>query len=373
MRQPLWILNSALFFLVIIILFFTLFSSVSVDNRKSIEPDLSKIETVKSISVFNNINKIYEPEDIFGTYKKIEEQKEKKSEIEPLPEPPESAPVMIPEAPEPKFFDPLDVTLKGIVSIGGGYDSSAIIADNKTKREAVYKVGDKIEDAQLIRIFNNKIIFVRSNGQQEVFYLRERDAKSDPAFLNIDDWNGIVKKDAPNSYIVSKNMFVSRVKDLSQFIDILRLTSAYYKGRSVGCRIGDIEKESLGYKLGLRSGDVILSVCQIEPISTKRRLEIYKKISSLNQKDNFIVKLQRGPDTYTLRYKIDEFVSEENRVSLPQTPVVTPTQIKEEQEKMLREKYKFAPTEREIQRQERQNMFKFGGQPLPQGNYNFAE
>ena len=42
------------------------------------------------------------------------------------------------------------------------------------------KTGDVIEDAQLMRIFSNKVVLVRSNGQQEVLYLREKDAKTDP-------------------------------------------------------------------------------------------------------------------------------------------------------------------------------------------------
>ncbi|KKP29659.1 MAG: hypothetical protein UR12_C0004G0030 [candidate division TM6 bacterium GW2011_GWF2_30_66] len=372
MRQPLWILNSVLFFLIIIILIFMFFSGVYIDVRKSIEPDVSKKETVKEISTVN-IKKIYEPEDIFGTYKKVVHSKEKKGEIAALPEPPESSPVVIPEVVEPKFFDPLDLTLKGIVSIGNGSNSSAIISDNKTKREAVYKVGDKIEDAQLIRIFNNKIIFVRSNGQQEVFYLRERDAQSDSSFLNIDDWNGIVKKDAPNSYLVSKAMFADRIDNLAQFIELLHLTSAYYKGKSVGCRIGDIEKDSLGYKLGLKPGDIVLSVIGIEPINTRNRLEIYKKITELNQNDSFIVKVQRERDVYTLSYKLEEFVQSEKRVSLPGAANITPAQIKQEQDKMLREKYQFAPTENEIKRRDRQNMFGFGGKPMQQQNYKLAE
>ena len=37
-----------------------------------------------------------------------------------------------------------------------------MIQDNKTMQEGTYKVGDLIQDAQLIRIFKNKIIFLTS-------------------------------------------------------------------------------------------------------------------------------------------------------------------------------------------------------------------
>ena len=360
MRQPLWILNSILFGVIIIILFFILFSRVTVEKRASIEPDLTVPSVVKEASTIN-IKKIYE-QDIFGTYIKRVAQPKEQSFVTPAPPPPRSTPIRIPESPDPKFLDPLNVTLKGIISIGDGTQSSAIISDNKTKREAVYKVGDFMEDAQLIRIFNKKIIFVRSNGQQEVFYLRERDAQNDPTFLNIDDWNGIVKKTKPNNYIVSPVMFVKRVKNLAQFIDLLGLTSAYHKGKSIGCRVGDLAEDSLGDKLGFKSGDIVLSIEGIAPTATKKRLEIYKKITGLGIGDTVVVRLQRRRNKYTLRYELNEF-----RPAVKIAPLdlkkVSVQQVKEEQKKMLEKKYKFAPTARDIRQQERKNMFRRGGRP----------
>lgn len=60
-----------------------------------------------------------------------------------------------------------------------------MIADNKTNQEGTFKVGDTVQDAQLIRIFSNKIILLRNNGQQEVLYLREQDAKLIPHLLRL--------------------------------------------------------------------------------------------------------------------------------------------------------------------------------------------
>jgi len=373
MRQPLWILNSVLFAVIIAFLVFIFFSQVSVEDRESIEPDKSKIEIIKEVSTVRNIKKIYDPEDLFGTFiRKLPEIKEPDI-VKPLPAPPRPAPVNIPQAPEAKFLDPLDITLKGIVSIGDGTDSSAIISDNKTKREAVYKIGDKIEDAQLIRILNVKVVFVRSNGQQEVFYLREQDAQNDPSFLNIDNWNGIVKKEGSNKYLVSPTMVASRVKNLAQFIDLLGLTSAYHKGKSVGCRVGDIEKDSFGKKLGFKSGDIILSVGGVKPTTTKNRLKIYNKITTLKEGDSIIVRLQRRRDTYTISYRLEEFRPIEQKVSLSGLAKITPGQMEKEQKRMLEKKYKFAPTAEEIRRQERSNMYSRGRRPAARRKSKFAE
>ena len=113
----------------------------------------------------------------------------------PFPEPPAQQKIVIPAIIEPEFLDPLQVTLKGIIVVSSNDSKNrAMIQDNKTMQEGTYKVGDLIQDAQLIRIFKNKIIFLRLNGQQEVLYLREQDAKVDPAYSLSHEWDTVVKK-----------------------------------------------------------------------------------------------------------------------------------------------------------------------------------
>ena len=369
MRQPLWILNSSLFLLVILIVLFIFFSRVIVIEKESIRPEEYAPSVIKEISRIN-IKRIYE-DDLFDTRKRLPDIPQPEY-VAPLPAPPSPIPVKIPDAPEAKFLDPLDITLKGIMLLSDGSDSSAVIQDNQTNRESMYKIGDMIEDAQLIRIFSNKIIFVRSNGQQEVFYLREKDALDDPTFLNIDDWKGIIKKIASNNYEVSPSMFLKRIKNLAQFIDILGLTSAYRKGESIGCRIGDIKDDSFGARLGLKTGDIILTINKIPAKTITNRLDIYKSVVSSNIDDKIAVTLQRGRRTYTLSYIIKEFIvskiqAEDSGVS------ITPEYVKEEQKRMLEEKYKFAPTAKDIRNLERRNMFEKGGKPSKHLKSKFAE
>ena len=99
---------------------------------------------------------------------------------------------------------------------------------------------------------------MRSNGQQEVFYLRKSDAAADPTYLIIDDWQGVVRKIVPNNYHIYKEEFTERIKNLAQFIDVLNLTTAYKQGVSVGCRIGSSASNSLVHELGFKEGDIIL-------------------------------------------------------------------------------------------------------------------
>jgi len=357
MRYPLWVLNSVLFVLVISALLFIAFWREDIPERAEVEPEATVLPIRDGVATVD-LKQIYE-NDLFGTYIKPVRRIEEPKYVVPLPSPPEPISVEVPQEKKPTFLDPLQATLKGIMSVSDGTKNKAIIADNV--REAVYKVGDKIEDAQLIRIFKNKVIFVRSNGQQEVLYLREEDAKADPTYLVVSDWKSVVRRVAKNKYHLYLKEFKKRVKNLAHFIDILDLTTAYQKGKNLGCRVGDTEQDSLADVLGLQSGDVIISINGIPATDTRNRLAIYKKLTTMELGETILVRLQRRGQFYTLRYILSDFAIIK-KPSGPGHPVTT-RYVQQEQEKLLKKKEKVAPTVREIRRQERQNMLRRGRKP----------
>ena len=359
MRHPLWVLNSALLILIACVLLFIAFSRQELPERGELELEVTVTPRKDGVPTIN-LKQIYD-RNLFGTYTKPVAPVKEPKYVVPLPEPPKRVPVMKPREEKPKFLDPLQITLRGIMSVSDGSKNKVIISDNKTNRESVYRVGDKIEDAQLIRIFKNKVIFVRSNGQQEVLYLRPEDAKSDPTYLIISDWKGVVRKVAKNHYHIYLDEFAKRVKNLAQFIDILNLTTAYKKGASLGTRVGKTEKDSLASELGLRDGDIILTINGIPATDTKSRLDIYKKITNLALEDSVIVRLQRANRVYTLRYTMSDF-SMIKKPTGPEQPV-TARYVQEQQKEMFKKKRKLAPTVREIRDKERRTMKLKGKKP----------
>ena len=277
MKQPLWIINSSLLLLLLIVGVFILVSRERVPSREPIKPEPSTIQARVERPTINS-KKIYE-KDLFDTYIVVPVVKPSDVVLE-MPPAPVARPPIVPALPTPIFLPPLNVTLKGIVTVS--YDDAknrAIIADNRTSQEAVYKTGDMIEDAQLMRIFTNKVVLVRSNGQQEVLYLREKDAKTDPMFAALSGWAEIIHEVRQNEYTVDPILFADRVKSLAQFFDMLDLTTVYKKGQNVGCRIGTLEKDSLGIMLGLQSGDIIVRINNIPATDTAHRLKIYKELT----------------------------------------------------------------------------------------------
>lgn len=325
------------------------------------------------------ISKIYQ-NDLFGTYQYEAGVQGGPEYIIPLPPPPVPRQVRIPPEPTPQFLDPLKVTLKGIIVVlNDDSKNRAIISDTRTKKEDVYKVGDVIDDAQLIKIFGKKIVFLRSNGQQEVLYLRPKDAQMDPVYAAGAGFKDIAQEITEHAYLISPKEFKRRVKSLAQFIDLLDLTTVYKQGKSIGCRIGNIEPDSLGFELGFKPGDVILTVDNIPATDSQHRFAIYKKIVDMQTKQNIIVELLRNNQEITLTFTLEDFRPQklgpeeaapaEGGGKAPEVP----REVQRERLQMLQERHKFAPTLQEIRNQERENMLKRGRSPRNKLTSKFAE
>lgn len=368
MRHPLWILNSALLLLLIICAGLTFVAQVEVPEREENAPIDAKKTIQKEIPKIN-IAAIYE-QDLFGTYtKKLDDQKQDQAPIELPPSPP-PVQIPIPPLPQPQFVAPLKVTLKGIIIITNDDRKNRIIlSDNSTNKESLYKVEDIVEDARLIKILNNKVIFLRANGQQEVLYLRQKDAEHDPAYTPQNSWQDIIERINNNTLLIHTTLFVDRVKSLAQCIDLLDLITVYQDGKSVGCRIGLVGDNSLGKSLGFEPGDIITSVDNIPATDTENRMKIYKKIIIMNSKDTFTVALKRQGRDMIMKFILSD------KKQTPYKPVdtnpantttATPTateEITNEQLKTLETRHSFAPTLQEIRERERQNMLDKGRNP----------
>lgn len=347
MNNPFWLLNNILVLLLTTASLFVYFTRVSVPEREDIEPLLySKPKKQQHIAI--NLKHIYE-QDLFGTYSNESAFVQPKITINPFPEPPRPQPTIVPEPPRPKFLEPLAITLKGIIVIANDEaKNSAIITINKTEQEAIYKVGSTIEDAQLIRITSNKAIFLRPNGQQEIIYLNEDDAKADQTYVVFADWESIVHQKDNSTYAIDPKSFIQQVKNIAEFIDIFGLTTSYQKGVSVGTRIGTIADSSLPAAMGFASGDIILSINAIPTTSTENRLLIYNTIIGHQPGEIITVQLVRRNRIIELYYHVAEFTP---------IPEQKPPAI---QSLITNEPEAFANTLQKMQDRERQHMLAQG-------------
>ncbi len=366
MRQPVWILNTSILFFFLVLIAIISFYKVNLQSPYQIIPAEipSAISQQKPSSL--DLSKIYGTNDLFNTYKAEEVPAQQPEGIQSVPLPPQPILVQAPKIEVPQFLDPLPITLTGIFMFNVDAENRAIILDNKTKQETTYKIGDEVEDAQLVKIFSNKILLIRSNGQQELLYVRQEDATIDTAEHEKKNWTNVVKKIAQDTYLIDKQEFAFEVKSLSNAIDLFDLTTAYKQGKSIGSKIGRIEPESLATACGFVSGDIITMIEDIPAINTENRLQLYKKITTLPEENQITLQLLRKDALITLAFKIGTIKPIPPQSSIFKTTPETKAklikqydkELRQEKIKLLKQKEKFAPTTQELRLYEKENILK---------------
>lgn len=364
MKHPFWIINLGLFSLVLTIFAFIYVSSIKISQPKAEELEAEDVAPFKEQKVAINIKKIYE-DDLFGTYvKEIPRAQHVETSI-PFPAPPAQQKITIPAIIEPEFLDPLQVTLKGIIVVSSNDSKNrAMIQDNRTTQEGTYKVGDLIQDAQLIRIFKNKIILLRLNGQQEVLYLREQDAKTDPVYNIAHEWDTVVKKTGATTYLINPKSFTEQIRTLTECIDLLNATTAYRQGKSIGLRIGNLSKSPFGTLIGLQNGDIVLSINNIPTQTTEERLAIYKNVASLKIGNTITVKLDRKNREMTIVYTLEDFATKEESMNVEEEKQETAFLSHKKNDIIKQQHYAFAPTLDKMKNADHQMMFKKHGSAM---------
>ena len=326
-------------------------------------------KTIKHADTPIDIAAIYQ-NDLFNTYQQPIPKVDTPSPIA-LPPPPIPSPIPIPKKPKPQFKDPMDIALKGTIVFSDNSNNIAIISDNKTKKEKNYKEGHSIEDAQLIRIFHNKIILLRSNAQQEIVYIDEEEAKREEEFTQ-KIWSAVVKNIDKDEYIIDPYRFVEYVPSLGSLINILNIATVYKDGISIGCRIGKYPEDSIAPHMGLVSGDIITHINDIKTTTNENRMNIYNIITELKLGDKINLKIQRKKQPIELIFTmqvikqkkekdIQKEIEKEGPIVLGQ---LSEEQLKAEKVKLLENRYKFAPTAEKIKESEKEKMIRYGNKDL---------
>lgn len=372
MKHPFWLINSALLGVLFFTFIFIFFTAQKVPSRVSFEPDTEIKLPKKEISKID-LNKIY-ANDLFNTYRlPTPEQKEEK--LKPIPQPPAPKVLEKPVENPIKFLEPLGIELKGIMVAHDEDENRAILKDKKTNTSKNYKLGDTVEDAQIIRILNKKVVLIRSNGQQETLYLTLRDAQIEQLLSPTDNWQTVALKKDATTYFVDPHNFAARVRNLAQCIDMLNLTTVYKKGVSAGTRIGKVAQNTLAPALGLQQGDIIESIDGIPATDTKSRYDIYEHIIGLQLGQTVTLTMQRNNAPMTMQYilkELEDVRPKKDVTAAPEAPTAqqelhaaiigrkTEEEIEQEKIKILKEKKQFAPTVYELEKQEKQLMLNKG-------------
>jgi len=295
-KKQLWAVNSALVGAIMICIITIQLLRQDLPIHKPRRRASATLE-VKTPRVIVIPEKIYQ-NDLFDTFSApAETSPTAKNLVTPIP------PLTIknssppPTPPKVEFVPPLDITIKGLIMSSSPKDSMAVIAD-QTGKEQAYRVGDKINDGQILKITKNQVIIIRGNGQQETFYLR----KTEKLIPGLSSWDFAIKKIDDQLYHLDPVEVTKEITSIGEVIEALDLCGAFENGKAKGMRVGSIKHHPLGEKLGFQPGDIITKINELPVTSTKERMAVYDTIAALPMGGYIHVSLLRGGSALDISY-----------------------------------------------------------------------
>lgn len=175
----------------------------------------------------------------------------------------------------------MGITLKGTITGPERY-ARAIIEEKRA--QDLYAVGDKIKGARILAIYRNKVI-LEVNGQEQMLVVEEDKGAASRTDRTARTARRTKQPAAPVSGGLNNIM-----SNLDEYIGRARVAPYFKGGQPYGFRVSNVDRSSLIYELGVRSGDVIRSVNGIPVRSPEDAFAAYQKLQNESSVD---VELER--------------------------------------------------------------------------------
>jgi general secretion pathway protein C len=217
----------------------------------------------------------------------------------PTPAPP-------PEAPPP------DLTLSGVAVHDDAAGSHCIIEDKKTRKQSAYSTGDKIEGTDLkVKTIEWKRVILDRAGQELVLEIQDSAASpaaagpaagSRAALASPPTADANIQQLDDSHFVIARSEVDNAMENMSQLFTQVRAVPHFEGGKSIGFRLFAIRRGSLFDKIGLKNGDILKKINQIELNDPSRALSLMQELRNESELTVDIVR-NRQPQTLSYRFQ----------------------------------------------------------------------
>lgn len=194
----------------------------------------------------------------------------------------------VPETPKSPVETPLNLKLKGTAVSPGGL-ALAMIEDPSQRREDLYIVGDKIQDAQILRILPNQVILQRSGREEFLSLFTEGASKAggkspqQPGQAQPPRPGPASQAKPPGGPIPEPSSGRGGQQAVQTLMAKLRLRPHFAEGKPSGFVVGEVPQGSVFQAAGLKVGDVVVGINDEEVRTPNQLLKAYKEVSQAGE------------------------------------------------------------------------------------------
>ena len=187
----------------------------------------------------------------------------------------------------------LKIALLGTV-IGNHQNAVAVIEETDNKRQALYRVGDSVQNAIVKMILRGKVV-LRVEDRDEILTMEEASLSKTG-----EEQRALKSIGRERAIIVSHSDMQESLKNINRLLSEVRIRPHFKNGKADGLAITRIKANSIFAKLGLRDGDIVQGINGRSIKSPDDILSLYKKLRSGS---HVSLQINRKGQQRTINYK----------------------------------------------------------------------
>lgn len=194
--------------------------------------------------------------------------------------------------------------LRLIGTIVAGSESLALIQSGK--KTGIFKLDEKPAPGVTITEIHRKMVVLDERGQRRELPLKQEKTLK-PQLVNRRGGTSSSRQDgivalAEDRWQISKTVAENARANLNSLLQTARVIPEVKNGQTVGFKLVEMERGSLLEKIGLRVGDLIVEINQVELNSPEKALQIFQQVREAN---NISLGLIRNGQPETFEYRFE--------------------------------------------------------------------
>ncbi len=192
--------------------------------------------------------------------------------------------------------------LKLIGTIVAGDDSLALIKSGS--KIAIFRLQQELSSRVIVSEIGRKLVVLTDHGKRRELLLKQQKggkAQYVRPGRKSSSKSGVVAIDEDN-WKISKAVVANARANLNSLLQTARMVPQVNNGQTVGFKVVELKKGSLLEQIGLRVGDLVVKINQVELNSPEKALQIFQQVREAN---NLSLGLVRNGQPKTFEYSFE--------------------------------------------------------------------
>jgi len=172
----------------------------------------------------------------------------------------------------------LNISLLGTVS-GDRQNTVAVIQETAKRTQSLYKEGDTIQNATIIKILRGKVI-LRVGDKNQILTMEETSTSSRKKPGLARSTRRSVGSQPPTTITLDRQLVARSLEDMNTLISQVRVRPHFKDGEADGLMLSQVKPNSFFSRMGLRNGDVIQGVDEEAITSPDDIMGLYEELKS---------------------------------------------------------------------------------------------